>query len=125
MPKTKRDSQLACLKRYRVMAYTVGIGLVLLVFVGMPLQFIWHHPGFEQVVGTLHGFLYMLYLVVAGELWYRSRWSLPRLLAVVSAGLLPFMAFVVERRISRKAYEEMRDTTLLDRFSSRQSPTAG
>ena len=33
------------LLRYRVMAYVVGIGLIVLVFVGIPLQYAATRPG--------------------------------------------------------------------------------
>ena len=50
------------LLRYRVMAFAVGVMLVVLVFVGIPLQ-IAGHPAVVQIVGPIHGFLYIVYLV--------------------------------------------------------------
>ena len=87
------------LMRYRVMAFIVGVGLVLLVFVGMPLQFFAHQKIVVQIVGTLHGYLYLLYLVAAADLARRARWRLGRILGVVAAGFVPFLAFVVEHRV--------------------------
>lgn len=89
------------LLRYRVMANVVGVGLLVLVLVAMPLKYLAHSPGMVHVVGTLHGFLYMVYLVVAFDLARRGRWSLPRTALVLLAGTVPFLSFVVERRITR------------------------
>ena len=94
------------LMRYRVMAYIVGVGLILVVFVGIPLQFAAHQKGFVEVVGTLHGYLYLLYLVAAGDLARRAHWKLGRILGVVAAGFVPFLAFVVEHRVLRQMREE-------------------
>jgi integral membrane protein len=94
------------LMRYRVMAYIVGVGLILVVFVGIPLQFAAHQKGFVEVVGTLHGYLYLLYLVAAGDLARRAHWRLGRILGVVAAGFVPFLAFVVEHRVLRQMREE-------------------
>ena len=94
------------LMRYRVMAFIVGTGLVLVVFVGMPLQFAAHQKVFVEIVGTLHGYLYLLYLVVAADLARRARWRLGRILAVVAAGFVPFLAFVVEHRVYRQMQGE-------------------
>jgi integral membrane protein len=97
----KLGSTSAALTRYRVMAYVVGVGLVLLVFVGVPLQLA-GHPGVEQVVGEAHGFLYIVYLVAALDLARRSRFTLWQLLQTVGAGLVPFLAFYVERRTTSR-----------------------
>src|SRR5579884_4050040 len=88
------------LLRYRVMAYTVGVGLIVLVFIGIPLRygvgFVW----VEKIVGALHGFLYIVYLVTALDLARRARFSLVQMLAMIGAGLLPFLAFFIERRVT-------------------------
>lgn len=95
------------LARYRVMAAVVGCGLLVLVFVGMPLQFAAGRPEVVAVVGPLHGFLYIVYLVAALDLARRARFSLLEMLAMVGAGLLPFLAFVIERRITRRVRTEV------------------
>ena len=94
------------LVRYRVMAFIVGVGLILLVFVGMPLQFLAHKKVAVEIVGTLHGYLYLLYLVCAADLARRARWRLGRILAVVAAGFVPFLAFVAEHRVFRQMKTE-------------------
>jgi len=78
--------------RYRVMAYTVGVFLLILVVVGIPLQ-IAGHPGVVQVVGPIHGVLYIVYLLAALNLVYRARLSLWQMVLMVGAGLLPLLAF--------------------------------
>lgn len=88
------------LLRYRVMAYVVGVLLVVLVFIGMPLKYIGGVPQVVAVVGTAHGFLYMVYLVTALELAIRRRWSIGKILVVFAAGLVPFLTFYVERRVT-------------------------
>ena len=103
--KAVRWDEVGALVRYRIMAFVVGVGLVLLVFVGMPLQFLAHRKVVVEVVGTLHGYLYLLYLVTAADLARRARWRIGRILAVVAAGFVPFLAFVVEHRV----YRQMRD----------------
>jgi integral membrane protein len=95
----------AALLRYRILAIAVGIGLLVLVFVGIPLQAWADRPQVVEVVGPVHGFLYIAYLVAAADLIRRRRWPIAQLVAVVVAGLVPFAAFVVERRVTRRAAE--------------------
>lgn len=91
----------AALKRYRVMAYVVGVALVLLVVVGMPLKYLADQPQVVATVGPLHGFLFMVYLVTAFDLGRRSGWSLIRMALVMLAGTIPFVSFYAERQVSR------------------------
>lgn len=98
----------AALLRYRVMAYTVGTGLIILVFVGMPLQFGFGHPSVVQIVGPIHGFLYIVYLVAALDLARRARFTLLQMAAMIGAGLLPFLAFIIEHYITRDLRAGMR-----------------
>ncbi len=92
----------ASLTRYRVMAYTVGVGLVILVLIGMPLKYLAGSPAVVEVVGPLHGFLYLVYLMAALDLAIRRRWSLPRTAVVLLAGTVPFLSFVVEHQVTRE-----------------------
>jgi integral membrane protein len=90
------------LLRYRVMAYIVGVMLIVLVCVGVPLQYAASQPGVVKIVGPLHGFLYIIYLVAAFDLVRRARLSLWQLVAMIAAGLVPGLAFLVERVVTRR-----------------------
>lgn len=95
------------LLRYRVMAYTVGVGLIILVFVGIPLQYGAGEPAVVQIVGPVHGMLYIVYLLTALDLARRARFGVLEMMAMVGAGFVPLLAFIVERRItSRLAQHE-------------------
>jgi len=88
--------------RYRIMAYTVGVGLLILVLVGVPLQYGAHSPGVVKVVGPIHGALYIVYLLAALDLARRARFGLLQLAAMISAGFVPFVAFIVEHQVVRR-----------------------
>jgi integral membrane protein len=96
------------LLRYRVMAYLVGVMLIVLVCVGVPLQYAASQPGVVKIVGPLHGFLYIVYLIAAFDLMRRARLSLWQLVAMVAAGLVPGLAFLVERVVTRRVETRLR-----------------
>ena len=85
------------LTRYRVVAWIVGTALVVLVFIGIPLQ-IAGHDGVVHVAGVVHGFLFIVYLVLIVDLTIRTRMPLRRMLLTMAAGLVPVMTFVAERK---------------------------
>ena len=95
------------LVRYRIMAITVGIGLVVLVFVGIPLQIWADDKAVVDVVGPLHGFLFIVYLLAGGDLVRRAGWPLGELVWMFLAGLIPVTAFVVERRVTHRVERQL------------------
>ncbi|MQA78119.1 MAG: DUF3817 domain-containing protein [Streptosporangiales bacterium] len=97
----RRKSVRGALVRYRVMAYVTGVLLITLVFVAMPLDRIWHIPEPVAVIGQVHGYLYMVYLVAAADLARRVRLSFTRMVAMFLAGVVPTVAFFCERRVTR------------------------
>lgn len=90
------------LRRYQVMAIVVGIGLLVLVLIGVPLQYGANVPAVANIVGPIHGILYIVYLLTVVDLYRRQRVSVPQLLAMIGAGFVPFLAFVIERRITAR-----------------------
>ena len=82
--------------RYRVMAYVVGVMLIVLTCIGMPLKYIWHNDSVVTVTGIAHGWLYMILIITAIDLGRRARWSWLRLLLIALAGTVPFVTFVAE-----------------------------
>jgi len=98
------------LTRYRVMAYTTAVLLIILVFVAVPIQ-VAGHPELATVVGTMHGFLYLVYLVVAFQLTRTLHIPLGRTLLVLIAGTVPFGAIIAERRLTAEYSRQARRAT--------------
>jgi integral membrane protein len=90
------------LTRYRVIAYVVGVMLLVLLFVAMPLKYLGDDPSAMNVIGPLHGFLYVVYLLLTFDLFRRVRWSFPRLVLMALAGTIPFLSFYAERKTSHE-----------------------
>jgi integral membrane protein len=88
------------LTRYRIIAWIVGVGLLVLVLVGMPLEYIGDNPTVVAIVGPIHGFLFMVYLVLVFDLSRRLNWSFKRMLLVMAAGTIPFFSFWAERKVT-------------------------
>lgn len=99
------------LTRYRVMAYVTGVLLILLVFVAVPLNHFAHVSWPSAVIGQVHGFLYIVYLVAAADLARRVRLTFKRMVAMFLAGVVPTLAFFCERRVTRWAGEHAAHTS--------------
>ena len=92
--------------RYRVMAYVVGVMLLILVFIAMPVKYIGGDPSLVETVGPIHGLLYVVYLVFTVDLAFRLKWPIGRMLLIMLAGTIPFMSFVAERWVTRNVRAE-------------------
>ncbi len=88
--------------RYRVMAYVVGVMLLFLCVVAIPLQFAANSPQVANVGFTIHGILYIIYLLSVADLARRAKFRLGELVALVCAGFLPGLAFYVEHRTASR-----------------------
>jgi len=94
----------AAVLRYRVMAYVTGVVLMVLCFVGIPLQVWAHSEVVASDVGTAHGILYIIYLITAYLLSRQLGLPLasPATVILLLAGTIPVLTFVVERWVTRR-----------------------
>jgi integral membrane protein len=101
---------------YRVLAWAVGILLIILMFVAVPLQVFGHNDTMVSIVGVCHGFLYMGFLVSLLNLalrvrWLSRGWGWGRTLVVALAGTIPFLSFVAEHWVTKNVRIEMAQLT--------------
>jgi integral membrane protein len=104
------------LLRYRVMANIVGVLLIVLVLVGVPLQYLaadgssLQHTGewITSYLGVAHGWLYMIFLVMAFLLARREKWELPFTATTLLCGTVPILSFWAEHRATARVRAEQR-----------------
>jgi integral membrane protein len=93
------------LLRFRVIAWIVGVFLLLLT-VGVVARYSdwlgFRTDVISRTVSPIHGFGYMLYLAAGVDLAFRVRWPVGRTLLVLLAGTVPFLSFVAERSVTRE-----------------------
>ena len=53
----------------------------------------------------VHGWFYVVYLFSCFRLWLLMRWGLPQLIVMALGGVVPFLSFIVEKRIHRETLE--------------------
>ncbi|KAA1420170.1 DUF3817 domain-containing protein [Nocardioides humilatus] len=99
-------------KTYRVLALVVGT-LLLVGCIGSVLKYLLPEGGTLQTLGedmwpvwVGHGWIYMIYVVVAFVLTQRAGWALPRFLLMMVAGLIPGLIFWVEHRVATQLRAE-------------------
>jgi integral membrane protein len=85
---------------FKVMAFVVGVGLLLLV-AEVILHYGFHNDALSWWPQP-HGFIYFVYLIATANLGFKVGWSLPKMVLIMLAGCVPFLSFVVERLVARE-----------------------
>ena len=90
--------------RFRVMAFLTGAVLAFLTLVALPYKYALHGTGTWTMYGWMaHGWLYIVYVLVSLDLSLKAKVGTKQLIIMALAGTIPFMSFVVERKL-RKQY---------------------
>jgi integral membrane protein len=107
-PVAQRPPYAGALLRYRIMAFATGTVLVLGT-IALILKYAVHVPHLEPGTGllwVLHGYLYLIYVIVTLLLWAKLRWSPLRALMIIAAGTIPTMSFVAEHYTVKRVRAE-------------------
>ena len=101
---------------YRVLAYVVGVLLAFCALVALPLKYLLTEGTSLQQFGEdasimwlFHGWIFMVYVVVAFLLARKAGWSIEFTILALVAGLVPLLIFWVERRVVHKLEGEHPD----------------
>ena len=89
------------LARFRTVAIAEGWSFLVLLFVAMPLKYLFDQPLAVRLVGAAHGGLFVALMLVLLFCWVAQRWAFPRVALVGIASLVPFGTFWADRHLSR------------------------
>lgn len=82
--------------QFRIVAMAEGVSYLLLLGVAMPLKYMFGQPEAVRILGSIHGGLFLLYLLTIFLAARHARWSVARILEAFVASLLPFGPFYLE-----------------------------
>jgi integral membrane protein len=88
---------------FRWISTLEAISFLVLLFIAMPLKYIWEMPEYVRIVGMAHGLLFILYLLGGYWMYEKLNWSVKTLFIVFLSSILPFGPFVVERKYLPKS----------------------
>ena len=85
-------------KSFKWISILEGTSFLVLLLIAMPLKYIWESPQMVEVVGMLHGILFVLYILGALWLYKAMDWNLKTLLVICISSVLPLGPFYVEKK---------------------------
>lgn len=112
----------AALTPYRIMASIVGVLLIVLCLIGLPLHYgyvvfpdllpeggtAWQWGAdISKYLGVAHGWLYMIFLIVAFILSRKANWDLRFTAVTLICGTVPILSFWAEQRATRQVRAQL------------------
>ena len=87
--------------RLRVIGFAEGVSYLLLLFIAVPLKRLGGHPEAVQVLGPIHGLLFLLYVltVIQGKIEYG--WPLGKTAMALLASIIPGGTFYADHTFFR------------------------
>ena len=76
-----------------------GISYLLLIFIAMPMKYIWEEPIYVKIVGMGHGVLFILFMYFLLVTTIEYKWKLPFVIFAFIASLVPFGTFYLETKL--------------------------
>lgn len=87
----------------RTLALIEGASFLVLLFLAMPLKYIWGQPLAVRMVGMAHGVLFVIFCVSLLYTTIVAKWSFGRAALIFAAAFFPFGPWLIDRRM--KDYE--------------------
>ena len=87
------------LGRVRVVGYIEGLSFLLLLFIAMPLKYVWGMPELVKYVGQAHGLLWVLYILLLLHAWGDKKLTAKWFAGGCIASVMPFGPFIFDRKL--------------------------
>jgi integral membrane protein len=87
--------------QFRSIATLEGISFLILLFIAMPLKYWANMPGAVRIVGSLHGILFVAFVVLLYLIREKENWSIVKTLGAFVASLIPFGTFWLDKKMAK------------------------
>ncbi len=89
----------------RVVGFLEGISFLLLLLVAMPLKYLAGRPLGVEIVGAIHGGLFVLYVLAVAIAAWKLRWSIYKIFEALLASVIPAGTLYLERRWKKEQFQ--------------------
>lgn len=94
------------LKSFRGLAIIEGISLLVLLFIAMPLKYYADMKGVVPIVGTIHGLLFLSFMVFSLNISHKLNWSIMFWLLVFFSSIVPGGTFLMDLKLKKIKTED-------------------
>lgn len=87
---------------YRKTALIEGISYLILLFIAMPLKYIFNIAEAVKYFGWIHGVLFLVFMIILIATALKYRWSLLRAILYTIGSVLPFVPFILDKNLKKE-----------------------
>lgn len=87
--------------RLRVIGFAEGVSYLLLLFIAVPLKRMGGHPEAVQVLGPIHGVLFIGYVLAVIQAQIEYHWSMGKTGLALLASIIPGGTFYADHKYFR------------------------
>lgn len=91
-------------KRFRWISLIEGSSFLILLFIAMPLKYIFEMPLAVTYIGWAHGILFIIYIYMVFPTAKSLNWNFSRTLFALIASILPFGPFIFDRNLKKSQH---------------------
>lgn len=93
--------------RFRIISIIEGLSYLILVFIAMPLKYMFNYPMAVKIVGMSHGVLFILFFVALVMAMNRYKWKFLGFQLFVYS-LIPFGFILIEKIIMKSPAKKLK-----------------
>ncbi|WP_010177405.1 DUF3817 domain-containing protein [Aquimarina agarilytica] len=86
------------LQKFRILALLEGISFLIILFITMPLKYLFENPMPNKIIGMVHGVLFLGYVVFAIFLKTELKWSNKQTAIILLCSIIPFGTFWADKK---------------------------
>ena len=90
--------------RLRIISIIEALSYLILLFIAMPMKYIWGEPMAVRIVGMAHGVLFCLFCAALLNAMLTQKWKLLPPTLIFLASLIPFAPIWVEKWLKKQAH---------------------
>lgn len=89
-------------QRLRWAGLAEGTSFLVLLGIAMPLKYLAGKPEAVRAVGSVHGLLFVIYVLTVFLAARKFRWGIPTILMALAAAIFPFGPFWFDAKLRRE-----------------------
>lgn len=90
-------------KKFSLINTIEGWSYLILLFIAMPMKYIFEIPIAVKIVGMAHGVLFIIFCLLLVIAWQDAKWKFKENIIFFIASIIPFGTFFTKNRINAYA----------------------
>jgi len=90
-------------KKFSLINTIEGWSYLILLFIAMPMKYMFEIPIAVKIVGMAHGVLFIIFCVLLVIAWQDTKWEFKENIIFFIASLIPFGTFFTKKKINAYA----------------------